>query len=657
MSITYDATYSPEDNKLRLRASARLDKELYDRVRTHGFIWAPKQDLFVAPMWTPERADFLIELCGEIGDEDTSLVERAEERADRFEGYHENRKADAEAAHDAVKAIADNIPLGQPILVGHHSEKHARRDAEKIKSGMAKAVKMWDTAEYWMRRAKGAVRAAKYKERPDVRHRRIKRIEADLRKVTKEREHAANYGLLWSKTNLTREMALSIANYDRVIVPGSLLNRTDGHGYFESMWSALDKNLLTLEQAVEVALAHHQSISNRAKRWSEHYENRLAYERAMLGEVGGIVADKFPIEVGGRVLCSGWQRKFGYLVVMRVTKKDDAIVSVRTPEGLISVEDIEDYKAPEGDDAEKVKAATKLPPLVNYPGESFRHMTKADFDKVKRHSDMYSIRRMKATEKHGAHRLRHAPKEGRPYYDITGVYLTDQKRVDPPAPVNAPAQAEAHAEALVPVPAPVSLPPRTKPRIERNKFDDMRDSLKAGVVTVAADQLFPTPFELAKRMVALADVQPGLCVLEPSAGTGNIVRAILDAVDTEVLAYEINQSLCSQLSRTFPSYKLQVRCRDFLTVEEFAGQYRRIVMNPPFADMQDAKHILHAWRMLAVGGVLVSIASAAVKFRTTGPYIELRELIEIYGTMEDLPDDTFKAQGTSVRTVLITLRK
>jgi hypothetical protein len=48
-------------------------------VRRAGFIYAPKQELFVAPMWTPEREDILIELCAEIDDEDTSLVERAEE--------------------------------------------------------------------------------------------------------------------------------------------------------------------------------------------------------------------------------------------------------------------------------------------------------------------------------------------------------------------------------------------------------------------------------------------------------------------------------------------------------------------------------------------------------------------------------------------------
>src|ERR1700691_40061 len=112
----YSATYSPEDNKLRLYATCRLDPETYDSVKSAGFIWAPKQELFVAPMWTPAREDLLIERAGEIDDEHKSLVERAEERSERFEDYSEARASDAERARKAVSAIADNIPFGQPIL-------------------------------------------------------------------------------------------------------------------------------------------------------------------------------------------------------------------------------------------------------------------------------------------------------------------------------------------------------------------------------------------------------------------------------------------------------------------------------------------------------------------------------------------------------------
>ncbi|CAM7109069.1 Putative plasmid protein [Escherichia coli] len=83
----YRATYSPDDNKLRLYAVSRLDPETYKKVHDAGFRWAPKQALFVAPAWTPGREDVLLSLAGEIEDEDSTLAERQEARAERFTGY------------------------------------------------------------------------------------------------------------------------------------------------------------------------------------------------------------------------------------------------------------------------------------------------------------------------------------------------------------------------------------------------------------------------------------------------------------------------------------------------------------------------------------------------------------------------------------------
>ena len=62
----YRATYSPDDNKLRLYAASRLDPETYKKVHDAGFRWAPRQALFVAPAWTPGREDVLLSLAGEI---------------------------------------------------------------------------------------------------------------------------------------------------------------------------------------------------------------------------------------------------------------------------------------------------------------------------------------------------------------------------------------------------------------------------------------------------------------------------------------------------------------------------------------------------------------------------------------------------------------
>jgi hypothetical protein len=184
----YTATYSPDDNTLRLYASTRLSPDDDARVKAAGFRWAPQQDLFVAPMWTPHREDLLLELAGEIDDEDTSLTDRASDRAERFDHYHDRRLQEAARTHAAVSALADGIPLGQPILVGHHSERRARRDAERIQPGTVKAVQLWRTSEYWTRRAAGALRHAKYKERPDVRARRIKTLDTAARNATRQLE-------------------------------------------------------------------------------------------------------------------------------------------------------------------------------------------------------------------------------------------------------------------------------------------------------------------------------------------------------------------------------------------------------------------------------------------------------------------------------------
>jgi hypothetical protein len=307
------ATYSPDDDKLRLYASARLDAETYTRVKAAGFVWAPKQDLFVAT-WTPTREDLLTELAGDIGDEDTSLIERAEQRAERFEQYSENRLADSEAARTTVDAIAGAIPFGQPILVGHHSERRARKDAERIRDGMDRTVRMWRTSQYWTGRAAAAIRAAKYKERPDVRARRIKGLEADARKKERSKTEAQRFLVLWTKKTLTLEEARIIAGHDWISLPA-----TSEKPYGSTVYDALTNNLMTAEEAREIAVRAHGAVIAACDRWLAHIGNRLSYERAMLAASGGTVADKKAPEVGGACRCWAGPRG-GWAYVVKVNK-------------------------------------------------------------------------------------------------------------------------------------------------------------------------------------------------------------------------------------------------------------------------------------------------------------------------------------------------
>ena len=81
--------------------------------------------------------------------------ERMERRRDRRLDWAVSRDRKAESALGGAKRIADGIPLGQPILVGHHSEKHARKDAERIHNGMTKGFESMDMAAHHRARADG----------------------------------------------------------------------------------------------------------------------------------------------------------------------------------------------------------------------------------------------------------------------------------------------------------------------------------------------------------------------------------------------------------------------------------------------------------------------------------------------------------------------
>jgi hypothetical protein len=65
----------------------------------------------------------------------------------------ERRDQEAREAAAQAGAIADRIPMGQPILVGHHSERRHRRDLDRIDRNMCKASEAAGEADDLRRRA------------------------------------------------------------------------------------------------------------------------------------------------------------------------------------------------------------------------------------------------------------------------------------------------------------------------------------------------------------------------------------------------------------------------------------------------------------------------------------------------------------------------
>ncbi len=235
-----------------------------------------------------------------------------------------------------------------------------------------------------------------------------------------------------------------------------------------------------------------------------------------------------------------------------------------------------------------MKKATTLPPMCNYPGEGYKAITQADWDK--KHKDYKGSRVVVATPTAGAHRVRSGMFGGSSGY---GRLLGD----------------------------PTSIR--------------------------------PTPAALADDLVRRADIRQGHTILEPSAGTGNLVRACMKADGcARVTAVEIAPALWHQLQERFGrgNYNCTVLNADFLAFkwcDLVGGKVDRVVMNPPFANGADVAHVLHARTFLKPGGRLVAIVANGPRQRAA--------LEPIASEWIDLPAGSFASEGTGVNTAMVVM--
>ncbi|HZO71905.1 MAG TPA: class I SAM-dependent methyltransferase [Ktedonobacteraceae bacterium] len=100
---------------------------------------------------------------------------------------------------------------------------------------------------------------------------------------------------------------------------------------------------------------------------------------------------------------------------------------------------------------------------------------------------------------------------------------------------------------------------------------------------------------LVKYMMKMLSVQPGMRVLEPCAGDGVFIDAIMSTVlDTILDVYELNPDAVSLLREKYRWCKnIVVNYADALTSDELTfyvnsgGIYDRIIANPPYGGWQD----------------------------------------------------------------------
>jgi hypothetical protein len=334
----HTATYSAEDNKLRIYPGSRLDDELgeerYKEFKAAGYKWAAKQECFVCARWTPTAEDWALDLCGEIGDEDYSPEERSADRAERFTGYREKRR-------DEAHGHADSFDAG-PAIHAHHRQERAERSARRQDRHHGHALSQWSKAEYWQQRTDGVIAHALYKSSAPVRRSRLLRLEADRRKQQKSIGMAKANWAAWVKVQ--GEANPATATRWAITLAGS------GSGWMEyqhprvserraSLYTLLTDSVdpITGHEAAELYIRDRQppaAPGGTVDRWAKHYELRIGYEKAMLDAEGGMAAES-DIEPAGWIQPgrSAWQLRgcgTAWLQIQKVNKSNTTgrVVSV-----------------------------------------------------------------------------------------------------------------------------------------------------------------------------------------------------------------------------------------------------------------------------------------------------------------------------------------
>ena len=182
--------------------------------------------------------------------------------------------------------------------------------------------------------------------------------------------------------------------------------------------------------------------------------------------------------------------------------------------------------------------------------------------------------------------------------------------------------------------------------VATKRREDFAPLPKPGAVEIVTDdkatECHVTPDDVAARMVRYLGPVGDYLTLEPSAGTGQLVRALLASghSDCELTMVERHIKLASGLHQYGPVIN---RC--FLEyADEVRGkvQFPRIIMNPPFSQVR--KHIAAALSLLGKGGHDQATLVALVPITFNHDEAE---------HMETLPPDTFATAAVHTKIIRI----
>lgn len=110
--------------------------------------------------------------------------EKKQERLDRYESYVDNIKRKMKSLSDTMDNERGTIPLGQPIMVGHYSEKADRNYRKRMRGRSQKYYELSKKLEYWESKIKSVENNNTIYSDDDN---AVQKLEEKLEKLEKER--------------------------------------------------------------------------------------------------------------------------------------------------------------------------------------------------------------------------------------------------------------------------------------------------------------------------------------------------------------------------------------------------------------------------------------------------------------------------------------
>jgi len=143
-----------------------------------------------APPPTKTPAELESDLAEFVADPEAAHVAvnpyeaKQEARRERLQRASERARREEESAHGAAARIWGAIPMGQPILVGHHSERRHRRDLAKADRAMRKSIEANDRSKELASRAAAVGSGGVSSDDPEA----VQKLRAQLVKHEREQE-------------------------------------------------------------------------------------------------------------------------------------------------------------------------------------------------------------------------------------------------------------------------------------------------------------------------------------------------------------------------------------------------------------------------------------------------------------------------------------